>query len=423
MGEKRCLAGFRSTAQYAALSSTGTKATAGKSAAAARTATTKPTGDEHYPSSAKSTNSAPSSQIRAIPKLRRKLIKGHGYGHARFNKHDRYFGPWPLGPCPKEVEEKYRAALAEYLTSGRSPRSNAPATVKELLAFYLQWALVHYIKSPTEVRDVRHSLHELRREYGDVRLASFGLKELEHVQSLMVRRGLKRGVVNQRIGRIKRIWKWAAQREYVGPAQWHLLQLLEPLRKGRTDAAESEAVTAPDRAAVEAVVRLVSPQLAAMIRLQQWTGMRPGEVTQMSERKLLFAFEGDEKVWVYRCWFKGKERTIVLGPKAQFLLRHWRRSDDEPLFQPCESRRTRRSGKKYAVTTYARAIARACRKAGVRHWHPHQLRHERATTIQKLVGEGLIAAQVALQHENSAITRRYAHAETAISIKIALAHG
>ena len=33
---------------------------------------------------------------------------------------------------------------------------------------------------------------------------------------------------------------------------------------------------------------------------------------------------------------------------------------------------------------YRRAVAQACRAAGVPHWHPHQLRHSRATEVQRI---------------------------------------
>ena len=99
-------------------------------------------------------------------------------------------------------------------------------------------------------------------------------------------------------------------------------------------------------------------------------------------------------------------KLLPIGPKAQAILKEWlRHNEDEFLFQPGEARKTkyeqRRKNRKtplwrshvahqdrkrkkkpkrvprdhYDRHTYARAIARACQKAGVPHWHPHQLKH------------------------------------------------
>jgi len=89
----------------------------------------------------------------------------------------------------------------------------------------------------------------------------------------------------------------------------------------------------PD-AYVEATVPFLSAQVTAMVRLQQITGMRSGEVTIMRGRDIDTA----GKVWVYTPATHQTEHhghAIYLGPKAQELVRPFLKADlTAYLFDP-----------------------------------------------------------------------------------------
>ena len=73
---------------------------------------------------------------------------------------------------------------------------------------------------------------------------------------------------------------------------------------------------------VEPVLRLVALQVAAMIRLQLLTGMRPGELLLMRPCDI----DRGGPIWIFRPArhkheHQGGQRVIDLGPKAQDLLR------------------------------------------------------------------------------------------------------
>jgi integrase len=72
---------------------------------------------------------------------------------------------------------------------------------------------------------------------------------------------------------------------------------------------------------------------------------------------------------------------------------------------------------RYSTTTYAHAIRKAARKAGVPHWHPNQLRHLFATEIRK--AHGLEAAQVLLGHSRADVTQIYAERNLDLAVKVA----
>jgi integrase len=242
----------------------------------------------------------------------------------------------------------------------------------------------------------------------------------------MIEADLCRNEINKRIGRIKRIFRWGVENELVPPAVLHGLQAVRGLARGRTEARETEPVKPVPEAFVEAIQSLLAPQLWAMIELQRYTGMRPGEVCAMRTRDI----DISGRVWVYtprthKTAWRDHERKDFLGPRAQAVLRPWLRSNlDEHLFQPREAQAWRRQqrrearrtplscgnkpgsnvkrkprkqpGESYHPRAYHQAIRQACLKGDVPPCHPHQLRHNAATWLRKEFG--LDVARVVLGH-------------------------
>jgi integrase len=265
----------------------------------------------------------------------------------------------------------------------------------------------------------------------------------------MVRIGWRRTSVNKHIGRVKHVFKWATAHELIPPNVHHALATVDGLRRGRSDAPESDPVRPVPEAYVDAVLPLVSRQVAAMIRLQLLTGMRPGEVVAMRTADIDTA----GKLWLYipeshKTQHHGHTRTIYLGPQAIEVLRPFLRTDlAAPLFSPAEAeaerraaahaarktplkygnspgtnrRGTSRIGDHYTVTSYRAAIRRASDRADawakgglvianeervIPRWHPHRLRHNAATFLRRQYG--LEAAQLILGHKTLSVTEIYA---------------
>ncbi len=92
---------------------------------------------------------------------------------------------------------------------------------------------------------------------------------------------LSRNVANHRINRIKRIFKWAVSEELIPPSVYESIRTVDGLRYGRTNARETDPVKPVALEHVTAVYEHVAPQVAAMIRVQLLTAMRPCEVVAM----------------------------------------------------------------------------------------------------------------------------------------------
>jgi integrase len=367
---------------------------------------------------------------------------------------------------------EYNRIIAEYLTAGKSPpptRAGQPATpdltIDELILRYWTFAEGHYVRDgrpSREMENIRDALRHLRRPYGRTEAARFGPLALKAVRRSMVDAGLCRNTVNARVGKIRRLFKWAVAEEMIPPGVLEGLNSVDGLRKGRGGARESDPVHPVPLKVVEATIPFLTGPVAAMVRLQSLSGMRPGEAVAMRSEEV----DRSGDVWIYRpsrhkTEGHGRTRAIPLGPKAQEVLgpflgaadagsylfspraavlaRNERRrlARRSPMTPSQEARRKAKSqrrppGASYSRNAYRSAIWRACDRAfphptlsamkpaelteeqraellawrKAHRWHPNQLRHSAATAVRATFG--VEAAQVVLGHSRADVTQVYA---------------
>ena len=124
---------------------------------------------------------------------------------------------------------QHARVLAEWDANGRRPTPTSPSdcTVNELILAFLPHADRHYGDSdgtPTnELNDYWLSLRSPREPYGHTPSTDFSPLALKVVRQRMVDSGLSRGVINQRIGRIRRKFKWAVGEELIPPTLYQAL--------------------------------------------------------------------------------------------------------------------------------------------------------------------------------------------------------
>jgi len=378
---------------------------------------------------------------KRIPSYRQH--KPSGQAVVTLNGKDHYLGPWGSDLSRNE----YDRLVCEWLANGRRlPNSEAnDITIVELIAGYLKFAKSYYASdrdTTSEYTCLRDALRPVRQLYGETLANDFGPLALKAVRQKMIDRGWCRTHINRQVNRVRRAFRWGIENELVRADVIQALSAVAPLKKGRTEARETDPVRPVNDEHVKAVLPFVSRQVAGMIKLQRLTGMRPGEVVQI--RPIDVDRSGD--VWLYRpenhkTSYRGNAREIYFGPKAQDILRPWLlRADTSFCFSPAEaeeernaerrkSRRTpltpshkarRRNAKgrklkeRYDTDSYRRAIKYGIRKAGVPNWHPHQLRHSCGTEIREHFG--LDIAQVILGHSTADVTQVYAEADRARAI-------
>ena len=193
--------------------------------------------------------------------------------------------------------------------------------------------------SKKEFENICYSFRPLRKLSGHTQVEQFGPKALKQVRQTMIDEGLARKVINQRVGRIKRLFKYGVSEELVSSSVLHALQSVDGLRFGRTEAPEKDPILPVADEQVDLVMPFFSHVTAAKVKLQRLTGMRPGEVCRMRIKDIDMSGE----VWLYKppthkTHLLGKSRTILIGPLAQAVLQPFLdRPADAYLFTPHES--------------------------------------------------------------------------------------
>jgi integrase len=311
---------------------------------------------------------------------------------------------------------------------------------------------------------------QLLARYGDLPVNEFKPADLRILRQQMVDNDISLTVINQRIGRIRHIFRWGAGdapgEGLVKPETVVALQMLRDLRAGRGQARETEPVEAADEESFWAVMPYLSKPLRGLLQLVYWTGMRPGEVCRLRGQDLdLQGSDGfgrkHEGLWCYRvpakmahCRSRSKQwQYYFLGPEAQEVLKPWLRdSPGEYCFQPrdahrlegeerCRRRRpetrvrprqTRPSNtlpsKPYPVSAVAQSVRRAIQRINqeraacgiklIKPWHPHCLRHNAEQRIERLGGHGMEGSRVVLGHESLNITKVYGSRDMALAAEI-----
>jgi integrase len=414
-----------------------------------------------------------------VPSYRRH--KASGQAVVRLAGRDIYLGKHGSAAS----HEAYRRFTAEYVAGqGQIADGATSVTVAEVMAAFISFARRYYQKRGQPTREyeiIREVCRFIKPRYARTPAAEFGPKALKAVRQCMIEAGHSRNYINKNVDRMKRMFKWAAAEEMIPGGVAQALWSVSGLKKGRTEARESEPVQPVNNAIVEATLPHLPDVVADMVCFQRLTGCRPGEVCALRPCDV----DRSGEVWEYRpeshkTEHHGRSRVIFIGPQAQgVLLRYLARDPQAYCFRPIDSEAKRRAaqhaarktplscgnrpgsnrrrrpkfviGDCYKEETYRRAIHRACDAAFppadhlVRHdcetfkahrarltdeqraelaqwqssrrWCPNQLRHSAATEIRRRYG--LEGSQVVLGHATARVTEIYAERDFELAARIA----
>ena len=370
-----------------------------------------------------------------------------------------------------ESRAEYARILAELVVAPVPGRSASPAgadvTVNELLLGFWRYADAHYRRpdgTPTnELPQFRQTFRLVRELYGHTPAREFGPLALKALRQQMIETGWNRKLVNQRVGRVRRVFRWAVGNELVPAAVLQALTAVPGLQAGRSAAKEMAPVKPVEDEHVQATLPFLRPAVRAMAQVQLLTGMRPGEVCQLRPCDL----DMTSPVWLfrpaqYKSRHRDKPRVVAVGPRAQRLLTAFtpaeptdyyfsprrvvagllaeraanRKTPRYPSHQACTLAKRakapwRQPAGVYSVTSYGRSVGRAVVRANRRrerlagpdnfdpvpHWHPNQLRHAHGTRVRREYG--LEAAQVVLGHARADVTQVYAEADMTQAARVA----
>jgi integrase len=306
--------------------------------------------------------------------------------------HWRYFGPYGSD----RAAAAYRRFQLEWATGDGAGPVGGAVSIAELAVRYLKFVDNYYVKDgkrTSEVHGQRAAMRVLTDLYPELPADEFRPAHLRACVQAMVEKGWARVTVNRNTWRITKFFSWAVGQDLVPPVVWQKLEHVEYLQAGRSAAHDRDPVTAVPWEVVEKTLPHLHADegrralLEAMVRVAYHTGMRPGELCAMAGVDV----DRSGKTWCYLVGLhknihrqaRRKPKRVWLGPLARAVLAPfleaagggpvWVFPPGRPL-----GRRTRVHRNRFSAL-----IKAACEAAGVDPWHPHQLRHTRATEVER----------------------------------------
>ena len=231
-----------------------------------------------------------------VPKYRR---NPDGRAFIEVDKERHYLGRFGSD----DSRARYEAALLR-LASAAFGTKNAKVPdvglcVCELMASYFADRRIYFKvdETPgwTEFDNIRTAVVPFVNVHQDVIVSEIRPTTLLEWQKHLIARKFARSTINKRVGAIVRMFKWGVSRELVPVEVLTALQTVESLRAGRTEAVESEPVTAIDRATVEKTLPCMTPIVAAAVQTQWLCGMRPNETLSLTPADI----RQDGEIWLY----------------------------------------------------------------------------------------------------------------------------
>jgi integrase len=318
-----------------------------------------------------------------------------------------------------EARQKYLRIIAEIEANHGAPQTigHRNLTVAELVAAYLREAEAYYCES--QFWRVKRAMESVTILYRKTLASEFGPVKLKAVRQTFIKAGYCRRLCNQLTGCIRRAWRWASAGELVPHAVSAALSDLPDLRKRRSAAPDHPEIEPVEPEIIEATLPFLLPQVAAIVRFQQYVGCRPGEACLVRPADVIRPWKTIDgvEVWLYdldkfqkhKNEWRGHLRKMVVGPRAQEVLRPYLdRDPEEYCFCPADAmaeRKARRRaarktkvqpsqidrsvekpvrppGNRYTTGSYSKAVRRAALEAKVANWSPLQIRHLVATDIE-----------------------------------------
>ena len=357
---------------------------------------------------------------RAVPNLRHDKPTGRAFSRWMAFGRDNvlYFGPWGTA----EATANYRRFASEWAAGRYEAKAKTEADglyVADLIVRWLARCQTEYQKGGKQTSEYglqKRAIVWVNELYGDTRASEFTPAALRAVRAVWVKFGWVRTTINGHTGRVVRMFGWAVGQSMIPAAVVASLREVEHLKAGR-EAPDRPRIKPATDADVAAVLPHLAPtearraKLAAMIRVQRLSGMRPGELCAMRPTDL----NRSADVWIYEVsdlanknLHRGKPQRYYLGPLAQAALApylHDRAA--ETIFDTSRG-------------SYGLAIRLACRAAGIPTWHPHQLRHALATEVAHRFSS-LSAAAAAIGDTNETANSVYVHLDPAEKHRIEIA--
>jgi integrase len=282
-------------------------------------------------------------------------------------------------------------------------------TFRDLVGEYHKWA-----ERQRSYRTKSTFIDQLSEAFGDLPLRRFNTMLVEQFQTERLKQGKKKvrvgndewqcpgnsaATVNRLIATLKHMFTKAVD--------WNMVEegTLKKVRKVKLIPENNRRLRYLSREECEALVEQCNDHTKTIVQTALNTGMRKGEILSLTwdnvDMKHGFILLDKTK--------NGERREIPINGTLRAVFQSLVRRLDVPylFFDPA-------TGKPYQDVK--RSFNRACRRAGIRDFHFHDLRHTFASHLV-MGGADITTVKELLGHKTLTMTLRYAHLAPAHKVK------
>jgi len=292
-----------------------------------------------------------------------------------------------LANC-KEAEELLILKKKEVL-DGKDPAAAARAAKTgfgKLAAHYLEWAA-----RQRSFRSKKFLIQRLVDTFGEIPLSGFTTRLVEEYQTSRLNDGRKPATVNRELSTLKHMFTKANEWEMLGDEG---LRRIRKVRKLQEHNARLRYLSAEE---CQTLAAACDPHLHPVIVTAINTGMRREEILSLEWEKHIDLKHGF--ILLDRTK-NGDRREIPINRTLRETLQALSRRIDTPYVF------TDREGNRFKSLHHS--FASACRRAGIKDFRFHDLRHTFASRLV-MSGADIAAVRELLGHKSLQMTLRYAH--------------
>jgi integrase len=298
--------------------------------------------------------------------------------------------------------DKFRVAEAlliqrkQAIKEGKQPeiKKIANYTFNDLVTQYMQWA-----KRQRSFRSKQGFIRQLSEAFGTLQLRRFNPMLLEQYQTERIQKGNKYATVNRLIATLKHMFTKAVQ--------WDMVEesVLKRVRQVKLFKENNRRLRYLSKEECLSLINACEPHLKPIVITALNTGMRKSEILNLKWDNVDLR-HGFILLDITK---NGERREIPINETLRGVLQGLIRRLDIPyVFYNSVT------GKPYQAIK--RSFNRACRRAGIRDFHFHDLRHTFASHLV-MAGVDITTVKELLGHKTLTMTLRYAHLAPSHKIK------
>ena len=263
-------------------------------------------------------------------------------------------------------------------------------TFTELTEQYKVWA-----ERQRSYRSKLGFIKQLGKAFGNLPLRRFNSMLVEHYQTERMQRGNKPATINRLVATLKHMFTKAVEWDMVEE------QTLKRIRKAKLLEENNRRLRYLSKEECHTLIKSCNNHLRPIVITALHTGMRKGEVLSLKREDNLDLKHGAYGFILLKNTKNGERREIPINKTLRETLDGLIPRLDVPyvFYDPA-------TGKPYQ--DIKRSFNSACRRAGIKDFHFHDLRHTFASHLV-MEGQDITTIKELLGHKTLAMTMRYAH--------------